>query len=350
MRNIQTVLGSVPADELGISLLHEHLIFDGSKWLITSKEPHLKALVEKKVEMSILGLLGRAAHCCKDNLVLDDVNLAVKEVLLFKGAGGGSIMELTLPGAGRNPLALKRIARRTGVNIVACCGYYVQATHPPFVAKASIDELEETMIRELTVGMDATRVKAGAIGEIGISPGKMMPNEKKVLKAAARAQIKTDVGLTVHTFDAWLPPEKRQTLPAISILEKEGVDLGRVQMCHLSQIADWDHVVEVAERGVFVAFDNCGTLEWPHGFDSRGVATPTDLEKAQCIKMLIDKGFLRQILLSHDVCWKTSMANYGGVGFAYIPRSFPKVLRYVGVKDTQIKAMLIDNPRKFLAG
>lgn len=178
----------------------------------------------------------------------------------------------------------------------------------------------------------------------------MASDERKVLIAAARTQARTNKGLTVHTFDAWLPPETRQTVPAIDILEKEGADLGRVQMCHIYQVANWEYAVKVAERGVYVAFDNCGTLEWPHGFDSRGTVTPTDLEKAQCIKMLIDRGFLKQILLSHDVCWKTSMVHYGGVGFAYIPRSFPKVLRYVGVTDAQIKTMIVDNPGKFLAG
>lgn len=350
MKNVQTVLGPISPRELGVTLVHEHLFVDGRRGFIPSEEPHLKALADEKVNINIVGLLRRAAHCCRDNLFLDDEEVAVKEVGYFKDAGGSTIVDLTAAGIGRNPLALKRVSEKTGVNIISGCGFYVDDTHPEWVKKASIEELKNAITHDLTVGMDGTGIKAGVIGEIGVSPAKMTNNEEKVLKAAARAQIESNVAMTVHVFETSIPSEKRQTLHAVDILEGEGVDLSRVYMSHIDQTTDWEYVAKIGEKGVHLAFDTTGSCEWPYGFDSLGWVMPTDYEKAQAIRKLIERGFLKQILLSTAVFMKSHLRSYGGVGYGHIPLSMPKVLRFVGISDQEIHTIMVENPKRILTG
>ena len=68
MRNVQTVLGPISSDKMGLTLVHEHLFVDGRRWFVASNESHLKALKNEKVNINIIGLLRRVTHCCRDNL------------------------------------------------------------------------------------------------------------------------------------------------------------------------------------------------------------------------------------------------------------------------------------------
>ena len=52
------------------------------------------------------------------------------EILIFKGAGGDTIVDCTSIGLGRDVEALRKLSRYTGVNIIASSGYYYKDTHP----------------------------------------------------------------------------------------------------------------------------------------------------------------------------------------------------------------------------
>ena len=194
METLNTVLGLINADQIGGTMSHVHLTINILCWHQTPDSGVLRGLSESKITLQNLGLVKRNAMLFKDNLVQDDLDLTIREVMEYKLAGGQTLINVDLPGMGRDPLVLQKIARATGLNIVASTGWYIQASHPPEIADKNIEELAEIMIKEITVGIGDTGIKAGNIGEIAVSglPHEpFQPGEEKVLRAASRAQKAT---------------------------------------------------------------------------------------------------------------------------------------------------------------
>lgn len=148
---VMTVLGPLAADELGVVLPHEHLLIDTT--VCYWQEPADGSGVadeHEPVEITKLGLLRRNLFALRDNLVLDDPELAVQELAAFRAFGGGTVVDLTLPDIGRDPLALQEIARRSGVQIVMGCGHYIHLAHPQTLDDEPLEAIAERMMVELT--------------------------------------------------------------------------------------------------------------------------------------------------------------------------------------------------------
>jgi predicted metal-dependent phosphotriesterase family hydrolase len=132
--SVMTVLGPVSPDSLGVTLMHEHLLIDVSyKWQ-QPVEASRRGLAEERITLRNLGYLRRNIGAVRDNLRLLDVDLAAAEAREFKKEGGGTIVDVTTIGIGRDPRALRAISALSGVHIVICCGYYLARSHPPSVA------------------------------------------------------------------------------------------------------------------------------------------------------------------------------------------------------------------------
>src|SRR6266702_2401853 len=156
-------------DRLGVTLTHEHVLFD-QRPKLPDPEPEAvtrRALAEAPVEMRHLGLLRRQPSAIRDNWRVADIDLATREVLEFKAAGGGTIVEVSTRGLGRDPAGLRAVSARTNVPIVAACGYYTGHFHPPAIAERSVAEVAAELIQEIREGIEGTGVCAGVIGEIG---------------------------------------------------------------------------------------------------------------------------------------------------------------------------------------
>jgi phosphotriesterase-related protein len=165
----QTVLGPVAGDAMGITLPHEHLLID---FKVMFKEPDPaadKGRALAPVSMANLGWIRQNFSSNLDNLRLLDEDVARDEALLFKHAGGQTMVDPTNGGLSRDPEGLARIARATGLHIVMGAGYYVQAAHPPALARRSVEDITREIVGDITVGVGATGVRAGLIGEIGCS-------------------------------------------------------------------------------------------------------------------------------------------------------------------------------------
>lgn len=178
---VETVRGSIESDGLGITLIHEHMLGDFTNWWSPPKEASKIPLIDAKIAIKNISEFRRALGSAKDNYRLVDVDLAIKELKQFKGMGGSNLVDLTLPGAGRDVLSLRRISEDTGVNIIAGTGWYVEPTHPPIVKQKSVEELSEIMKQEIIEGIEDTGIKAGIIGEIGCS-SPLCSQEKKVCR------------------------------------------------------------------------------------------------------------------------------------------------------------------------
>ena len=132
---VQTVLGSIRADEIGVTLPHEHLLIDFEVMFVEPTAPRDKARSREPVSLANLGWVRQNFNANLDNLRLVDEQVAQDEIILFKDAGGRTVVDPTPRTLARDPLALARIARATGLNVVMGAGYYVAASHPPHMDK-----------------------------------------------------------------------------------------------------------------------------------------------------------------------------------------------------------------------
>ncbi len=205
--SIQTVLGRIPVEAMGITLAHEHLLLDARPSWHRPREASRLHLASGPVEPSILHELRNDPFVNLDNCGLFREDHATEEAGQFAALGGGTIVDATCRGIGRDPRALQRIARATGLHIVMGTGYYLERTHPPEVRGLELDDLTDVLVRDLETGDPATGVRSGFIGEIGISET-FTAAERKVLRAAARAQRATGVALasTCPVGTAWGTP------------------------------------------------------------------------------------------------------------------------------------------------
>ena len=197
--SVMSVNGPLAADSLGVVSPHEHLLIDIRNQFTEFTGIARRTRSEGKVCLENMDALSRNPYAVKDNLVMDDVALAAQELMRFKQAGGDTVVDATLTSIGRDPDALRDLSRATGVNIIAGCGYYTADTHPADMALRTVAEIHQEILNNLRRGMDATQIRAGVIGEIGTS-AVIQPGEKKVLEAAAEAQLETGVGVIVHTY------------------------------------------------------------------------------------------------------------------------------------------------------
>lgn len=315
---IKTVCGEIPDDQLGATLTHEHLYVDLS---IHSGNP--------------------------DNIVTDET-LVIRELAVFREAGGQSILEMTPIGLSRNPQALRRISEASGVHIVEGISFYQENTYPQWVHTATVIEIADFFVRQIEEGDKG--VCAGFLGEI-TSHNEDDPNprnytlhedEGRVFQAAAQAQQRTGVAISTHASMG------RGGHAQLDLLEDNGADLSRVVIGHCDTYGHEDEEVDmryyhpILERGAVVEFDLIG-------WDADWLGIITDDLRAKRLATLIDQGYVDQLVISTDTCRLSHMRANGGRGFDFIWRNFLPRLRCLGVTDGDIHRLLVDNPRRLIA-
>lgn len=348
---VMTVQGPVDAEKLGIVTIHEHLLIDLRNQFREFSEVSKNAIAEQEVNISNLGILRRNPLAIRDNLVINDVKTAEEEVLAFKGAGGDTIVDATNIGIGRDPRALRSISRHTGVNIITGCGYYYHDTHPSDMGEKSVDYIAQEMVDDMRKGIDETDIKAGVIGELGLSQ-EIHPDEKKVLLAAAQANSETGAGIIVHTFDWSKTGGYPAGIEAAEILKSGGADMKKVAIGHLDVAMDinLDYILKILDTGACAEFDNFGHEFYVNREDRKFLPGPfaTDIERVRTLKKLIDKGFLRRIVISNDICHKSMLKKYGGWGYEHLLTNIIPMMLDEGITYEQINVILRENHRDFL--
>ena len=341
---VNSVLGELSREELGITTPHEHIFIDISAFFEERKLWDIEDPVTEPVKMEHLGQLNRDPYALKDNLSMEDYETQKREILRFKRAGGQTMVDATMPGIGRDPAALARISRETGLNVIMGTGYYVSSTHPEKLSSMTEEEIAEEMVKELTVGVDG--VKAGVIGEIGISE-LFNDAERRVLRAAAIAHKKTGAGVLVH-----INPWTTNGLESCDILLSAGVAPERIAISHIDVEDREDYVLAMLKQGVYVEFDNFGKeyfVEKDARHDGYGCFV-RDTERIEFMKKLIAMGYVDQILVSCDVCLKTCLRTYGGWGYDHVLLNVVPMMKEFGISDEDIDKMLRKNPADFLCG
>jgi len=347
---VQTVLGPIEANELGITLTHEHLLVIASGAFKAPQDPDLRRKALEPVSHENIGWVRYHPLLNKDNLELTDESVALYEALRFREAGGRTIVDMTNASTGRDPCALTKIAQVTGLNIVMGTGCYTETTIPEHVRRGLPENvLTETMVREIEVGVGETGIRSGVIGEIG-TDWPMTDFERMSLRAAVSAQKETGAPINVHSGKSPSAP-----FEILKVLEQEKANLSRICIAHIdSRVFDWHIAADLAKSGVYLGYDSFSLEGW---YDTRLVLSeenpvvcdiPNDAGRLNDIMALVRQGFLKQILISHDHCMKHRMYRWGGPGYAHILENVVPLMRRKGFTQEQIDTLLIENPRRLM--
>jgi phosphotriesterase-related protein len=333
---VMTVLGPIPAESLGTTLMHEHILLDASKlWKCPCRASEM-AIAEAPVSVETIGELRMNPFLSRDNCFLLDVDLAVGELGRYTELGGDTVVDPTNFGIGRDPEALQRIARRSRLNIVMGSGFYLEPSHPDWFTHMDLDAATNFIVADVGGGATQPDVMAGIIGEVGISKF-FTPAEEKSLRAAARASRITGVPLSIH-----LPGWERLAHRVLDVVESEGADLRHTVLCHMNPSGhDLDYQAALARRGALLEYDMIGM---DYYYADQDAQSPSDEENARAIRALIDMGFGDRVLMSQDVFLKIMLTRYGGFGYGYILKHFVPRLKRHGIDREVIDLMLKANP------
>jgi phosphotriesterase-related protein len=322
MDKINTVLGPVSPDELGVTLIHEHLVFSYLGWECDALAP----AYDREA----------AATVCVE---------ALREA---KSQGLRTLVDATGTDMGRDVELQKIVSERLGINIICATGFYTEKYGKAGYFKFRsmnydiVAELCETLVKEITQGIGNTGIKAGVI-KVATGHARISSYEEKVLKAAARAQKETGVPIITHTESGTMGPEQAE------LLISEGADPKRIVIGHMCGNSDLNYHVSVLDKGVNIAFDRLG-IE---------VLFPDRLRKA-CLIGLLGIGYVDNIFLSQD-CWayrlgrpfefadevKTLLANWR---YDHIFNNIIPALKEAGVSQERVDALMVRNPRRLFGG
>ena len=346
-----TVLGPVDPGSLGHTLMHEHFFNDfwlpldqPKRWaMLGMKPPSSKeeiTLWNEKVTAANRARLIPSFWRNRDAFSFHSIDDALDELSRYKALGGQTFVDVTTIGLNRNPKKLKKVASKSGVNIVMGTGFYRRAWHPADMDQRSLDDLTSLMVREIVTGVDNTGIKAGIIGEIPAEDLVFKPkesNELRVLRAAARTSQLTGAAISVHSHFS----DMQKLHLALDLLTQEGTDLSRVVLGHITNVAvqDINFLESLLRRGVYLQFDVLGN-PWQTNFPDR----PT----MEAIKKLITNGFASQLLVSHDFGTKLQMSKFGGYGLTFVHSMLFPYLRNNGVSERVINEIIVNNPRRVL--
>jgi predicted metal-dependent phosphotriesterase family hydrolase len=303
------VLGPVEPASLGFTLPHEHTqialwhIEDRwDYWQLTRDEPVILAELER-----------------------------------YRAAGGSGLVDLTLPGVGRDPAWLAGLARASGLHLVMGSGWYRTAYYPAEsrIDRRSVDDLADELVRESTDGVGDTGVRPGILGEIGTDKPWLSPAEERVHRAVGRAARRTGLAISTHAVMSDVG------LAQLRVFEEEGADLSRVIIGHADSYPVLDHYLEIIRRGASIELDFLGMSFTPTERHGEG-------RVVELLCELLARGHADRVLLSQDVCHDSQLKRYEGNGYVYLAETFLPRLRAAGVSEQEIETMTVANPRRLL--
>lgn len=313
MGRVNTVLGPIAAEQLGLVAVHEHIGYGmpgselDTRWW---KSP------EQRYEET------------------------VPKLRAFHEYGGGTFVDATGICNGRDIPYYQSLSEKTGVHIVAATGFVGGDTALKHFADASVDYLHRQFVHEITVGITGTCAKAGII-KVGVSRGfRMKDLDLRIYRAAARAALETGVPIFTHlAVDAE---------PALTVFREEGLPLDRVMFGHVDDGVSQGKVNEEAilAEGGRLGFDTFGyDLELPDPpFWGRHRQ-----ERLEHFLGHVRAGRGGQLLASADAnCSPLGWPGVKGHTINYIYEQLIPDLRANGVDDATIEQIFVKNPADFL--
>lgn len=316
MNKINTVLGSITPDELGFTLMHEHVMVSASG--LWSSYPDL--------------------------LGPDSEAKAVRALNEAKASGIDTMVDATTFDLGRSAELLARVSDESGVNIINVTGWWLDV--PRFLQGVSANQMAKEFVRDIEEGFRGTDIKAGILKCAADSEG-VTPDLEIMARAVARAHVQTGLPIMVHSF-----PTGHVARRQIKIFKEEGVDLTRVKIDHSNDTTDVEYLKWILDQGCYIGLDRYpGRLVSPH-------------MRTMTMKKLIDEGYADRLCPSHDcICLAVINENADGStpdthdfarhnpdGYLYMQKKVIPELMGLGVGEETIKTLFVDNPKRFFSG
>jgi phosphotriesterase-related protein len=318
--SVPTTDGDTSVDDLGIVFMHEHVFI--------------------RTETLAFGWPGFGGW---DEAA--ELDAARERLRGLARAGVGTILDMTVPGLGRDAALVARAAAGTGLKVMFATGYYTY-DHLPFpfhfrgpgkVLDGDDHVLESLFERDLTTGIGDTGFRAAVLKAVTGEPG-LTGDVERVVTAVANVAVRTGAPICTHAH----APTKRG-LDQQRIFRERGVDLGRVMIGHSNESTDLGYLEAVIEAGSYLGWDRCGMH----------LTVPLDAQ-LDTLASLCQRGYANRVMLAHDKAsfmdWFSNAELEFGVpdwNFGYIHGGVLPGLRERGVTDDQIEQMLVRNPRAF---
>jgi phosphotriesterase-related protein len=336
MPAVATILGPVPDDALGVTFMHEHVV-------PRPQVPSPEGKPRFAPRVSVDDYVRELRH--------------TREVY-----GLRSVVDCTPRRSPDELEIVRRVAEEAGLNVVVATGcmkeqYYhaSRGTVSNFWAYSmSPDAIADVLEREIVGGINGTEVRAGII-KVGTSKERITGPEERVLRGAARAHKRTGCPITTHATLGTMGADQAR------IFQEEGADMSRVVIGHSDLNLVPTYHEGIVRRGASVGFDTIGKERFDYTRPETAGLHRYDFEKEQyfvpdtgrmrTLLELLRRGHQRQIVISMDLGEiDENPASFAAWGYSYLLARFVPMLREGGLTADAERCLLVDNPRRILAG
>jgi phosphotriesterase-related protein len=316
---VETFRGPISSDRLGVTLIHEH-IFVRDRALELSLPDN---------EWNPSGAVEAAVKCLTD----------------LHERGIRTVVDLTVPGLGRDVRLVERVAERVPVNLVAATGWYTPNAlptyfrfHGPGRTIDRVDPLIELFVRDIRDGIDGGKVRASMLKVVTDEEG-LTPDVARVMSAAAVAHQETGATITTHSH-----PASRNGLDQQTFLGARGVPADRIIIGHSGDSEDLGYLRALMDNGSTIGLDRFGMEH-----------ILSDERRVRTTLALLGLGYADRMVLSQDAAfyshvtppsWRASSAPRWRMDT--ISRRILPMLRDAGVSSNELTQMLEHNPRRLL--
>ena len=307
--SLMSVLGPIKPGELGITLIHEHVMAD------------------------FIGAAETGTHRYQPDKIVEK---ALPYLVALRKAGCRTLIDCTPVYLGRDARVLQRVAKASGLNIFTTTGYYCavkQKFLPPHAYTETAEQLAARWIDEHKKGIEGSGVYPGLI-KTSVDEGPLLPVCEKVLTAVAITHLQTGLSISAHTGNG------EAALQELAILKKVGVDASAFRWVHAQNEKDNQIHLQAAKMGAWLEFDGI------NGSEPESIT-----HHLACVKFMKDNGFLNQTLISQDAGWYWVGEPDGGAfrGYTAIFEKFIPALKNEEFTDEDVKQLLVHNPRESLS-
>lgn len=319
MATVETYRGLVPSDDLGVTLIHEHLFVRNPE--LEANRPDDEWNPSRAVESAIASLLN-----------------------LYE-LGVQTVVDLTVPGLGRDVDLVSRVAAEVPVNLVAATGWYTPNVLPPYfrfhgpqTVFGGVEPLVEMFLADIREGIAGGPVKAAILKVMTDEEG-FTPDVTRIMSAAAVAHNETGVSITTHSH-----PASRNGVGQQAFFIERGVDPERVVIGHSGDSEDLGYLRELMDNGSTIGMDRFGMEH-----------VLSDERRVDTVARLVEFGYADRMVLSHDAAfyshitppsWRVEHAPNWRMD--NIPTRILPMLRSAGVPSEAIEQMMVFNPRRLL--
>ena len=334
---MQTVLGPIAPGALGPTLMHEHLLCD-------IRHPSLRKPEALGPELALDNVWAINYGTASRRRATTSSTRATSPRTRSAGCWrreGAAVVDLSCGGLNPDPLGLAEVARATGAHVVMGCGHYVHDYQDPANATRDAEDFAEEIVESIEDGAWGTDVRAGIIGEIGCQAPWTM-QEQRVMMGAVLAQRQTGAAINVHPGRH--PDQPQEVADFIRV---KGGRMDRVIISHIDRtIFDADRLHRLADTGCVLEWDLFG--QESSFYPLADIDMPNDAIRLRAIRRLVDRGHLAQLLISHDICYRSRLVRWGGHGYGHIFANVVPLMRRRGFSEAEVQAILVDNPRRLL--